>query len=197
MEKDQPLVFGSAATGIQRQGNWRCVQPQMRNTGDWRKPGVHLSAKRPHTGFDFHQERKLTVKKRGNLAAAFNAVSSTGSLPAGDYPAVLEDIQLLEFNPARGQSVRARFDVGAERLLEAWWRLIDYNREPVKGGIIGIKILLDRLGYEYGTYDLTEEALSELFAEISQAKPELDVRVSYKDQWQNVRVLRVKGDSEG
>ena len=115
---------------------------------------------------------------------------------SGDYAAVLEEIELLEFNPHRGQSVRARFDVGADKPLEAWWRLIGPDKEPVKGGIIGIKILLDRLGYEDGSFEATEEALSEIFAQLSSTKPELLIRINYKDSWQNIRVLSVNEKEE-
>jgi hypothetical protein len=75
--------------------------------------------------------------------------------------------------------------------LETWWRLIDRNREPVRGGIIGIRILLDRLGYKDGSFEGTDENFSEIFSQITDAKPELLIRVSYKEDWQNIRILNV------
>jgi hypothetical protein len=105
----------------------------------------------------------------------------------------LEKIELLEFNPARGQSVRAEFDVGEDNPLEAWWRLIDKERKPVAGGIIGTKILLEKLGYSEGSFEATEESLVEIFAEITQREPEVRIRISFKDGWQNVRVIAATG----
>jgi hypothetical protein len=67
-------------------------------------------------------------------------------------------------------------------------------REPVQGGVIGIKLLLKSLGYEEGTYEVSEKALAEIFAEISNSKPELEIRIAYKGDYLNVRVL--KGDRE-
>jgi hypothetical protein len=95
----------------------------------------------------------------------------------------------LDFVEGRGLSVRAKFDLGDGKLIEERWKLLDRNRQPVSGGILGIKILLDKLGLKDGSFQATEESLAEILSDITDDAPSVRIKVIHKDGFQNVRVL--------
>jgi hypothetical protein len=124
-----------------------------------------------------------------------SASSGAKNVPSGRYPAVVNEIVLQEAD-ARGQSVRAKFDLAVadedyrdNAPIVTWYKIFDDRERIVDWSVRNFKIALAKLGYE----NVPFRKLPMLLAEITDEHPGVMLRISYRKDgngttWQRVEV---------
>lgn len=133
------------------------------------------------------------AKKVSNLADVFDSVPMSNNatdVPTGKYEAIIRDVVLQEPD-AKGQSARMHFELCDPDFAEAnsvttWFKILDANGEPVRGGVIALKTTLAKLGYEPAG-----DEIEECFEEITGDNPGVILSISYtpdSNHYQRVKV---------
>lgn len=164
----------------------RTSKPSINET--FRKPQAQAKPRPPQFENDEAEDEAEATpnSKKGSLEERFNAIASaTGfanaeNIPPGKYEAIVSE-GVYQAPDAKGQSVRLRFDLcdpdyKDQNQIAQWYRILDADNEPFVGGIKALAFQFAKLGYE-----LTLSGIEEDLAKITEDKPGVLVKVSYRD----------------
>ena len=111
------------------------------------------------------------------------------NIPAGNYEAIVTSIVRQDFDPAKGQSLRMKFQLCGSEFegLKAttWFKILDARNQPVDFTIGKLKGVIAKLGYE-----LTYEEMDAIFEEIMESQPGVILKIEYQNV-QGTRFQRV------
>lgn len=145
--------------------------------------------------------RKLKDKKKAKskgasaLANAFDNVPLTNNstVKAGKYEAIIKEMVLQPYEEGKGQKIRIKYELcdpeyTEDNELTDWRTIVAKDGEANEVGIRLFKQELARLGYE-----VTFDELEECFEQITDEKPGIMVKVSYRE-WQGNDFLQTSID---
>jgi hypothetical protein len=142
-----------------------------------------------------YNKRAELDESADNGEAQYDRIRAGGTqdVPPGRYHAVINEFVVQEAD-ARGQSVRAKFDLAGEDYRDTapivtWYKIFDDRERIVDWSVRNFKIALAKLGYE----NVPFRKLPMLLAEITDEHPGVMLRISYRKDgngttWQRVEV---------
>ncbi len=132
----------------------------------------------------------------GDESSVFDSVKPQGKVDDGKYDAVIRELVLQPFDPAKGRSVRLKVTIADEGDFQGaeavqFYKIIEADKSAGKGAAY-LKADLAKLGYE----DVRFADMEKVFDEIVENKTGILCTVKNNPPYTNVYVNALAEDSE-
>ena len=159
--------------------------------------GIHKKPARQEEEASAARKTTGATSLEDYLRVAIDRTSASGdadNIPAGSYEAMVTEIVMQPFDPAKGQSLRMKFQLcGSDwegKKVATWFKILDAHKQPAEFTIGKLKGVFAKLGYK-----LTYEAMDGVIEEIKEAQPGVILKINYQNvegtRYQRVEVMDI------